>query len=63
MTNDPNLLLKRITALNSMTVGELRERYEDLYGRTTDLFNAPSLRRLLAFRIQEIDYGGLAFVE
>ena len=60
MTNDPNLLLKRITALNSMTVEELRERYEDLYGRTTDLFNAPALRRLLAYRIQEIYYGGLA---
>ena len=60
MTSDPNVLLKRITALNSMTIEELRERYEDLYGRSTDIFNMAALRRLLAYRIQEIYFGGLA---
>jgi len=51
----------QIAALQRMTVGELREEWKRLYpGEVSRSFNKQFLWRRLAWRVQELAYGGLS---
>jgi len=50
----------QINALRRMTVGELREKYREVYGEETRSGNRDWLWKRVAWRIQEIEYGGLS---
>ena len=49
----------QITRLKAMTVGQLRVEWERLYGEPTRSRNRQYLWRRLAWRIQELQFGGL----
>ena len=49
-----------LAALMKLSVGELRERFEELYGFATRTRNKDYLRKRLAWRIQELAEGGLS---
>lgn len=46
--------------LPTLTVGQLAKKYESLFGRPTKSRNKPNLIKQLAWRIQELDEGGLS---
>jgi len=50
----------QVTALRRMTVGELREKYREVFGEETRSGNKDWLWKRIAWRIQEIEYGGLS---
>jgi hypothetical protein len=51
----------QIAALQKMTVGQLREKWKELYGgEETRSFNRVYLWRRLAWRVQELAFGGLS---
>lgn len=50
----------QILALQRMTVGQLRLKWRELYGEDTRSFNRAYLWRRLAWRVQELAYGGLS---
>ena len=50
----------QLAALSEMTVGDLAERYLELYGEPTRSRNKDYLRKRLAWRIQELAEGGLS---
>src|SRR5712691_10742348 len=50
----------QIDALRRMTVGELKVRWRELYGEDTRSCNRVYLWRRLAWRVQELAYGGLS---
>lgn len=52
-------IINRIRALQAMTVGELRIEWERLYGESTHSRNKTYLWRRLAWRVQELQLGGL----
>ena len=56
---EKNVVLRQLANLNQMNLYELREKYEELYGCATRATSVEYLRRRLAYRIQEIYYGGL----
>jgi hypothetical protein len=56
---DSSIVTKQLTALQNMDVGELQEKFTELYGSPTTSFNVMLLRKRLAYRIQEIYFGGL----
>ncbi len=56
---DRNVILRQLANLSKMNLNELREKYEELFGCETKLKSAEFLRRRLAYRIQEVHYGGL----
>jgi hypothetical protein len=56
--NDKSIV-SEINALRQMTVGELRVEWERLYGEPSRSRNRDYLWRRLAWRVQEIAYGGL----
>jgi Protein of unknown function (DUF2924) len=49
-----------VMALQDLTVGELRERYLDLFGEETRSRNKTWLFRACAWRVQELAFGGLS---
>jgi hypothetical protein len=51
---------EQIVALEKMTVGELAERYRDVFGVPTRTRNKPYLRKRIAWRVQELAEGGLS---
>jgi hypothetical protein len=57
-------LLKKLTrelaALEEMSLAQLRERYQALFGEEARSKNLPFLRKKLAFRLQERTEGGLS---
>jgi hypothetical protein len=53
-------IVSEINRLRQMTVGELRIEWERLYGEPTRSRNRDYLWRRLAWRIQELAYGGLS---
>ncbi len=60
-----NLLLIRdvpaqLAALEKMNVGQLAEKYRELYGEPTRTRNVAYLRKRLGYRLQELTYGGLS---
>jgi hypothetical protein len=52
-------VLRQLTALQQMSLTELQEKWRDLYGSEPPKFRKAFLKRRLAFRIQELFYGGL----
>jgi hypothetical protein len=52
-------VIRQIHRLKEMTVGELRVEWQRLYGEPSRSRNRDFLWRRLAWRVQEIAYGGL----
>ena len=53
-------MIERINSLRGMTVGQLREKYRAVFGEVTKSGNRDWLWRRVAWRIQELEYGGLS---
>jgi len=53
-------IVGEINRLRQMTVGELRVKWIELYGEESRSRNKGFLWRRLAWRIQELEYGGLS---
>ena len=53
-------IIKEIQALQGMTVAQLRVRWAELYGEETRSRNRTYLWRRLAWRVQELQLGGLS---
>ena len=58
--NMTDTVLKQITALASMDMAALKTAWKELYKTEPPKFNRVNLERRLAYRIQEIAYGGLS---
>ncbi len=56
----PGTLIQQINKLRTMSVGELRDEWFKLYGEATRSRNKQYLWRRLAWRVQELAYGGLS---
>jgi hypothetical protein len=54
-----NQVLSRLAALRTASAAELRDQWGALFGREPPPFNRPYLQSRLAYRIQELAYGGL----
>lgn len=55
----PAQVLPRLAALQTAPAAELREQWRALFGTEPPPFNRPYLVSRLAYRIQELAYGGL----
>jgi hypothetical protein len=53
-------IIQQIQELRSMTVSQLREKYEEVFGEPTTARNKDYLWKRIAWRIQELEYGGLS---
>ena len=53
-------IIRQIQQLRAMTVNQLRERYEEVFGEPTTARNKDYLWKKIAWRIQELEYGGLS---
>jgi hypothetical protein len=51
---------EQLVALEEMTVGELAEKYREVFGVPTRTRNRPYLHKRIAWRIQELAEGGLS---
>ncbi len=61
MTNGaPDSVLKQIADLDNLTYNQLCERWRTLFEKDPTASNRPYLIKRLAYRIQEIAYGGLS---
>lgn len=58
--NNKNSVLRQLTALQKMSLKELQDKWRDLYGSEPPLFKKSFLMKRLAYRIQELFYGGLS---
>jgi hypothetical protein len=56
----PDDVISQIQALRGMSVSQLRIEWERLYGETTRSRNRDYLWKRLAWRVQELKYGGLS---
>lgn len=52
-------VLARLAALQTMPIGELKAQWRTLFGTEPPPFNRPYLQSRIAYRIQELAYGGL----
>jgi hypothetical protein len=52
-------VLGRLAALQAAPMAELKEQWRTLFGKEPPPFNRPYLVSRLAYRIQEVAYGGL----
>ena len=55
----PMQVLPRLAALQTATAAELKEQWRSLFGKEPPAFNRPYLVSRIAYRIQELAYGGL----
>ncbi len=53
-------LEKELAEMRKMTVGQLRERYEDVFGESTRSGNKAWMIKRIAWRLQANAYGGLS---
>lgn len=53
-------VLRQLAALQDLTTEQLKDKWRDLCGGEPPAYNRPFLIRRLAYRIQEIFYGGLS---
>ena len=62
MQNDRNRIsvLRQLAALQDMPLTELQEKWRDLYGTEPPNFQPQFMKKRLAYRIQELFYGGLS---
>lgn len=52
--------IEEVQNLHAMTVGELRQKYSDLFGEPTRSYNKDYLQKKIAWRLQSLDEGGLS---
>ncbi len=52
-------VLARLAALKMTPIGELKQQWRDLFEREPPVFNRRYIESRLAYRIQELAYGGL----
>ena len=52
-------VLRQLAALQKMKLTELQEKWRDLYGSEPPNFKSTFLKKRLAYRIQELFYGGI----
>jgi hypothetical protein len=52
-------VLRRVAALKTKPIGELKQQWRDLFEREPPPYNRTFLEHRLAYRIQELEYGGL----
>ena len=52
-------VLKQLAALKTMPIGELKQKWRDLFDKEPPPYNRAFLESRLAYRIQELAYGGL----
>ncbi|MDD3289110.1 MAG: DUF2924 domain-containing protein [Alphaproteobacteria bacterium] len=57
---DQQQVRARVESLASISMGDLKQMWWTLYGTKTPKFNRVYLERHLAYRLQEISYGGLS---
>jgi hypothetical protein len=57
---DQHSVLSQIDALNRMSMDQLRKRWSDLFGTDSGRLGRSYLVRRLAYRIQELVFGGLS---
>jgi hypothetical protein len=55
----PTDILRQIAALDAATTAELKQRWRALFGSEPPAFSRTYLQSRLAYRIQELAYGGL----
>ena len=55
----PADVLGRVAALKSASASALKQQWRELFGKEPPPFNRPYLESRLAYRIQELAYGGL----
>jgi hypothetical protein len=55
----PDPVLAQLAALKSAPISALRQKWRDLFEREPPLYNRRYLESRLAYRIQELAYGGL----
>jgi len=53
-------IIRQIQQLRAMTVNQLRGKYEETFGEPTTARNKDYLWKKIAWRIQELEYGGLS---
>jgi hypothetical protein len=53
-------VLQQVAALRKMPLEALRQRWRALFGTDAPLYSAEHMVRRLAYRLQELRYGGLA---
>jgi len=52
-------VLKQVAELNDMDLGQLRERWRELFDAEPPSYGRAMMMKRLAYRIQELAYGGL----
>ena len=52
--------IKDVQELHTMTVGELKRKYAEVFGEATRSNNKDYLRKKIAWRLQSLDEGGLS---
>ena len=55
----PTDVLGRLAALTTMATPDLRQQWRNLFGTEAPPYNQKFLRNRLAYRVQELAYGGL----
>ena len=53
-------VLRQLATLETMTLEQLRQKWLDLYGSDAPCYKKQFLIKRLAYRIQELFYGGLS---
>ena len=52
-------VLRRLAALKTAGTTDLKQQWRELFGKEPPAFNRPYLQSRLAYRVQELAYGGL----
>src|SRR5687767_6444024 len=55
----PADVLGRLAALQTTPIAQLKQQWRELYGKEPPPFNKAYIQSRLAYRIQELAYGGL----
>ncbi len=55
----PTDVLRRLAALKTAEIADLKQQWRELFGKEPPPFNRPYLQSRLAYRVQELAYGGL----
>jgi hypothetical protein len=58
-TIPPAQVLSRLAALQTASTADLKQQWRELFGKEPPAFNRAYLQSRLAYRIQELAYGGL----
>ena len=58
-TIEPDTVLRRLAALHAMPIAEMKQQWRELCGKEPPPFSRTFIQSRLAYRIQELAYGGL----